>query len=233
MTTGTPESLTVNLRITIRMDKYTHPEPSRAVLLTIDTQNDFTLPGAPAEIPETAEAVPQIQRLVNAFRSEDSPIIHVVRLYREDGSNADLCRKRSIEEGEAVVQPGTQGAELVEDLKPTPEIRLDSARLLDDEFQRVGSREWIMYKPRWSAFYRTDLSDFLDKLSVDTVVVCGCNFPNCPRATVYDASERDYRVVFVADATSGTYERGIRELENIGVVVKNTDETVEWMSDAA
>jgi len=60
--------------------------------------------------------------------------------------------------------------------------------------------------------------------------VCGCNFPNCPRTTVYEASERDFRVVFVPDATSGVYERGVRELENIGVAVKETDEAVEWIT---
>ncbi|MDZ7687212.1 MAG: isochorismatase family cysteine hydrolase [Halobacteriales archaeon] len=213
------------------MDEYTRPDSSKAVLLTIDTQNDFTLPGAPAEIDGTAEVVPKIQRLVNTFRSEDSPIVHVVRLYRDDGSNADLCRRRSIKEGGAVVQPGTDGAEPVTELKPTTEVQLNSERLLDGELQKIGTKEWVMYKPRWSAFYGTDLSEFLDNLSVDTVVVCGCNFPNCPRATVYDASERDYSVVFVADATSGTYEKGMRELEKIGVAVKNTEETVEWMSE--
>lgn len=214
------------------MDEYTRPDSGKAVLLTIDTQNDFTLPGAPAEINGTYEVVSEIQRLVNAFRSEDSPIIHVVRLYRDDGSNADLCRKRSIEQGDAVVQPGTDGAEPVTELKPTTDVRLDSEKLLEGELQEIGSKEWVMYKPRWSAFYQTDLSEFLKRLSVDTVVVCGCNFPNCPRATVYDASERDYRVVFVADATSGTYGRGLRELETIGVSVKRTDETVEWMSES-
>lgn len=86
-----------------------------------------------------------------------------------------------------------------------------------------------MYKPRWSAFYRTGLKDFLTAQSVDTVVICGCNFPNCPRSTAYEASERDYRLVFVADATSGVYERGIEELENIGVAVQSTTDTIEWI----
>jgi nicotinamidase-related amidase len=89
-----------------------------------------------------------------------------------------------------------------------------------------------MYKPRWSAFYRTGLDDFLDARAVDTVVVCGCNFPNCPRATLYEASERDYRLVFVSDATSGVYERGLQELENIGVAVTETGETIDWMTGA-
>ncbi len=212
------------------MDEYTRPNQDSAVLLTIDTQNDFTLPGAPAEIDGTAEAVPRIQQLVETFRTEDSPIVHVVRLYKEDGSNVDRCRRADIEDGAMIVRPGTDGAELVKELRPSPDVRLDADRLLEAEFQAIGSNEYVMYKPRWSAFYRTDLEDFLETRGVDTVVVCGCNFPNCPRTTVYEASERDYRSVFVPDATSGIYERGIRELENIGVSIKQTAETIDWMT---
>ena len=212
------------------MDEYTRPNRDRAVLLTIDTQNDFTLPGAPAEIDGTAEAVPRIQRLVEVFRTEELPIIHVVRLYREDGSNVDHCRRADVEDGAMIVRPGTDGAELVEELRPSPAVRLDADGLLAAEFQEIGPEEYVMYKPRWSAFYRTDLEDFLETRGVDTLVVCGCNFPNCPRTTIYEASERDYRVVFVPDATSGVYERGIRELENIGICIKQTAETVDWMT---
>jgi nicotinamidase-related amidase len=214
------------------MDEYIEPHPDRVVLLTIDTQNDFTLPGAPAEIDGTAEAVPQMARLVKAFRSENEPIIHVVRLYKGDGSNVDQCRRQAIEEGKKIVRPETPGAELVDELKPTGNIQLDSNRLLNGEFQELRSQEWVMYKPRWSAFYRTELTSFLDSRDVDTIVVCGCNFPNCPRTTIYEASERDYRIVCVSDAISGTYERGLEELEGIGVSVKRTRETIEWLTSS-
>jgi nicotinamidase-related amidase len=213
------------------MDEYINPRPESSVLLTIDTQNDFTLPGAPAEIEGTAQAVPQMQRLAEAFRSTDAPIVHVVRLYKEDGSNVDLCRRATIKSGAEIVQPGTDGAELVEELKPSADVRVDAETLLRGDFQQIGPDEWIMYKPRWSAFYRTPLEDFLAARSVDTIVLCGCNFPNCPRTTVYEASERDYRLVFVPDATSGMYERGIEELENIGVAVQDTADTIEWISE--
>lgn len=212
------------------MNEYTRPRPDSAALLTIDVQNDFSVPGSPAEIEGTAEAVGRMARLVEAFRSADRPIVHVIRLYKPDGSNVDLCRRERIESGGDLVRPGTDGAELVEDLKPSPEVRLDADRLLGGEFQEIGSLEWVAYKPRWGGFYRTNLDDFLRARSVDTVVVCGCNFPNCPRTTIYEGSERDYRLVFVSDATSGVYERGIEELENIGVTVRDTPETVEWIS---
>ena len=212
------------------MNENVRPRRDSAVLLTIDTQEDFTVPGAPAEIDGTAEAVPRMKRLVEAFRAEDAPIVHVVRLYKQDGSNVDQCRRADIEAGAEIVRPGTEGAELVEALKPSGDVRLDSERLLAGEFQAIGPSEWVLYKPRWGAFYRTDLQDFLEDRSIDTIVTCGCNFPNCPRTTIYEASERDHRLILVPDATSGVYERGLEELENIGVAVNDTDGTIEWLA---
>ena len=52
----------------------------------------------------------------------------------------------------------------------------------------------------------------------------GCNFPNCPRTSIYEASERDFRVLLVEDAVSGLYERGKEELRNIGVSMARADE---------
>lgn len=213
------------------MDEYIKPRPENSVLLTIDTQNDFTLPDAPAEIEGTAQAVPQMERLTEAFRLAAAPVVHVIRLYKQDGSNVDQCRKATIESGAEIVRPETDGAELVAELKPSADVRIDAETLLRGDFQEIGPQEWIMYKPRWSAFYRTGLEDFLAARSVDTIVLCGCNFPNCPRTTVYEASERDYRLVFVPDATSGVYERGIEELENIGVKVQDTADTIAWISE--
>jgi len=209
------------------MSEYVEPHWDRAALLTIDVQNDFTRPGAPAEIEGTADAVPEMRRLAEAFRSAGAPIVHVVRLYRADGSNVDRCRRASVESGAAIVRPGSDGAELVAALKPSSDVRLDPATLLEGGFQAVGRREWVAYKPRWSAFFRTGLEAFLDARSVDTVVVCGCNFPNCPRTTLYGASQRDFRLVFVPDATSGTDDRGIAELEGIGATVLEAAEAVE------
>lgn len=56
---------------------------------------------------------------------------------------------------------------------------------------------------------------------------CGCNFPNCPRTSIYQASERDFRIVLAKDAISGLYERGCGELENIGVRVLSAAEVIE------
>lgn len=211
----------------IKEDGYTAPDWSNAALITVDVQRDFSLPGAPAQIAGTAEAAPRMETVVRAFRRAGRPIVHVVRLYLPDGSNADLCRREALRQGARIGLPGSEGAELVDELKPSSAARLDAARLLAGELQEVGEREWVMYKPRWSAFYRTPLEEHLRSLGANTVVVCGCNFPNCPRATVYDASERDLRVVLVSDATSGLYERGARELATIGVKLLDSGECAD------
>jgi nicotinamidase-related amidase len=59
--------------------EYVEPDPDGAVLLTIDTQNEFKPPDCPAEVEGTAEAVPQIQRLVEGSRAADAPIDDHVR----------------------------------------------------------------------------------------------------------------------------------------------------------
>lgn len=210
------------------MADYTTPESSDAALLTIDVQNDFTLPDAPATIPGTMEAIPKMQRVVEAFRNEHMPIVHVVRLYKEDGSNVDLCRREDVERGLRIAVPGSSGAGVVEELTP-PATELDAELLLDGRMQELGVSEWVMYKPRWSAFYNTPLDEHLQNLGVNTVVICGCNYPNCPRTTVYDATQRDYRTVFVTDATSRTYDRGLEELSGISVELMTADETVDWI----
>src|SRR6266498_1913478 len=93
-------------------------ESGRSALLTIDMQRDFALSSSPAYIPGTLEVAGRIGTLVQAFRSANQPIVHMVRLYLPDGSNADLPRRSYLEAGNQLVCPGTSGAELLDELKP-------------------------------------------------------------------------------------------------------------------
>jgi nicotinamidase-related amidase len=209
--------------------KYTAPHPESSVLLTIDMQRDFTIAGATFQIPGTAECVGQISSLLSVFRKMQRPIVHVVRLYLPDGGNVDACRREAVEQGTAIVLPGTPGAELVDELKPDHNIAVDADLLLHGRFQQLAPTEWVMYKPRWDAFYATGLEAHLREHGVDTVVFCGCNFPNCPRSSIYGASMRDFRIVMVTDAVSGVYEKGLEELGKIQVALMDTTECVDWI----
>jgi nicotinamidase-related amidase len=206
--------------------KYIEPRLSNSALLTIDTQRDFVLPGAPARIPGTVEIIPNMKSLLTSYRQRSLPIIHIIRLYLPDGSNVDLCRREIVENGMALVAPHTAGAELVPDLKPNPDSALDADHLMRGGIQSWGEMEFVIYKPRWGAFYQTPLHSHLSALGIDTLVFCGCNFPNCPRTTIYEASERDYKIVLVEDAISGIYEEGKDELRRIGVRIWTTDKII-------
>jgi len=202
-------------------DHYTRPDRKHSALIIIDVQRDFTLKDSAAEIPGTFQATQYIKPLVQVYRKLRQPVIHVVRLYCADGSNVDLCRKKDIENGKQIVMPGNDGAELMDELKPSSSIRLKSDLLLSGSLQQIG--------PMWGAFYNTLLEKHLRDLGVNTVVVCGCNFPNCPRTTIYEASERDFRAVLVKDSTSAHYDTGLHELKSIGVSLMSTDECMTWL----
>ena len=213
-------------------DAYLAPDLTRVALVTIDTQRD-TLDGQPFEIPGTAAALPEMRRLAEAFRATGRPIVHVVRLYQPDGSNVDLCRRRTVAEGARLVLAGSPGAELAPGLVPPNAPGLDAQLLLAGGIQHAGPGEVVIYKPRWGAFFQTPLEAHLRALGVSTLVFAGCNFPNCPRTSIYEASERDFRLVLVEDAISGLYERGKDELRTIGVVLMRTAELVTALGAAA
>lgn len=207
-------------------DPYTSPDFSSAALITIDTQRDV-LDGAPLEIAGTSAALDPMRTLVEAFRTAGRPVVHIARLYRSDGANVDLCRRRGVEKGARILAPGTQGSQLAPPLLPAPDLSLDDELLLDGGVQALGPGESVIYKPRWGAFYETPLEEHLREQDVTTLVFCGCNFPNCPRTSIYEASERDFRVVLARDAISGLYERGEEELAGIGVHLANAAELAE------
>lgn len=197
-------------------DPYTDPDFATAPLVTIDTQRDV-LDGGPLEIQGTSGALQAMRLLAQAFRAAGRPIVHIVRLYEPDGSNVDPCRRHAVQSGMRVLTPGTPGSQLAAELLPEPGLALDRELLLAGGARRLAPREVAIYKPRWGAFYSTPLEDHLREKHVTTLVFCGCNFPNCPRTSIYEASERDFRVVLARDAISGLYELAEHELANIGV----------------
>jgi nicotinamidase-related amidase len=160
-------------------DHYTAPEWGTAALITIDTQRDVLDDGV-CPIPGTSAVLPAMRRVIETFRVAGRPVVHIVRLYERDVSNADPCRRALLAGGAPVLVRDTVGCEL-------------ATELLRDR-------------------------------GISTLVFMGCNFPNCPRASIYEASERDFRLVVVRDAISGLYERGQRELIGIGVRLMTADE---------
>ena len=205
------------------IDEFIEPDFTSAALVTIDTQKDF-LDGQPFEIPGTTAVLPKMKKLLEGFRKHGKPIVHIVRIYKADGSNVDLCRRRAVIKGLQVVIENTPGCELAEELFPDRPVPLDSQRLFSGSPQKISPTEVVIYKPRLGAFYQTPLDAHLKHLKVSTLIFMGCNYPNCPRTSIYQASERDYKIVLVEDAVSGLYPVGRAEMKNIGVFLMKSSE---------
>ena len=193
------------------------PSWNGIALLTIDFQNDFVEPEGSAYVDGTDRIVPTVQRLVQCFRSRQLPIFHAIRLYLEDGSNAEHCR-RTLVETKSVVRPGTHGSKLIGELGQAAQS-ISTDILLAGEQVQVGSLEWVFYKPRWSAFYKTGFEQWLTSLNASTLVVAGCNFPNCPTATLFDASARDFHTILANDAVSNLSQEGKRWCQGVGTAL--------------
>ncbi|GIH06962.1 hypothetical isochorismatase hydrolase [Rhizocola hellebori] len=206
-------------------DPHLAPHWGSAALITIDMQRDF-LSESPYGLAGTTEVIPALAKLATAFRAAGRPIVHIVRLYQPDGSNADLLRRTLLSGGASIVRPGTPGRLLAPGLLPKGDLDLDDEALLAGKEQELAPGEYAIYKPRWGAFYRTALESLLTAQGVDTLVFAGCNMPNCPRASIIEASERDYRVVLATDAVSQSSEQGLREIAGIGAILMSTDDIV-------
>ncbi len=207
----------------IEDDPHTTPELDRSALVVIDTQVDFCDRGA-SPVAGTTDVLPAIGELLAAYRRAGRPVVHVVRLY--DGDDVDLPRRSAIAAGAPIVVPGSPGSQIVPELLPDPLAQLDSAALLAGNLQNLAPGEWAMWKPRWNAFHRTPLDRLLQELDVTTVVLAGCNYPNCPRAAVYGASERDYRVLLVNDAISGVRPHDLADAALLGALHSSALDTV-------
>ncbi|PWJ54935.1 Nicotinamidase-related amidase [Quadrisphaera granulorum] len=210
------------------MTDYTSLNLARCALVVIDVQADFVDGAMP--VPGTAELLPVFERLVQAFRAAERPIAHVIRFYEPGGSDVDTVRRASIEAGAVVAAPGTAGSRIPARLTDGHDVELDHRTLVAGGLQHLGPQEVVMFKPRWSAFHRTALQTWLEQHAVDSVVVAGCNLPNCPRATLFDAAARDYRTAVVTDAVSQVTEERLADLRLIGVNLVTTSELEELLS---
>ena len=161
-----------------------HIDPKRTVLIVVDMENDFVAPGAPMETPAGRTMLPTLKRALAFCRERGIHVIYTTHAHRRDGCDmgrfADLWPPVASRTG---LVDGEPGIEIYPEIAP----RAD---------------EIVIKKHRYSAFYGTDLEIILRGLGVDTVVITGVTTENCCHATARDALFRDYKVVFLSDATA-------------------------------
>lgn len=172
-----------------------------SALVIIDMENGFVDPESPFCIKGAAAAVPHIAGAAAAARKAGLPVFFVRRVYREDGSDVEKTRLKKWKEAGRPMTASSTGAlsaEFVDGLRPEP-------------------GDYIINKPRWSAFFGTELDVVLRRLGAGRVVLAGTTTPNCVRSSCYDANSLDYDVTVLSDGTSSNTEEIQRvNLEDMG-----------------
>jgi ureidoacrylate peracid hydrolase len=153
-------------------------------------QNDFLQ--IPSLVTRAAQVIlPNLKRAITFCRQSDIRVVYTKHVHRHDRSDLGLfaISAPNVASG-AILAEGSPGAEIHPAIAPLPS-------------------EAVIKKHRYSAFYGTDLEIVLRGLGVDTVVIAGVTTENCCHATARDAFFRDYRVVFLSDATGAPDYRDV------------------------
>jgi len=173
-------------------------DPAKTAMIVVDMQNDFVAAGAPMETPAARAMVPRLAEALRLCRDAGVRVIYTAHVHRRDGCDMGLFDDLHPPiAARASLVDGTPGVEIYPDLTPA-----------------LG--EHVIKKHRYSGFFGTDLDIILREWGVDTVIVSGTTTENCCQATARDAMFRNYRVLFLSDATA-TYDypdRGFGPMPN-------------------
>ncbi|MDI9610136.1 MAG: isochorismatase family cysteine hydrolase [Archaeoglobaceae archaeon] len=142
-------------------------------LIVVDMQKDFCYRNGALYIKEAEKIFDSTRKVVEMARRE-MPVVFTQDWHREDDREFKIWPKHCIME--------TEGAEIIEELKPT-------------------KKDYFIKKRRYSAFFGTDLDLLLRELEVEEIFVCGVATNICVLHTAGDASIRGYKVYVIRDCT--------------------------------
>ena len=176
-------------------------------LVVIDMQRGFLDPSSPLYIAGAAATVPACTRAIDCCHRAGVPVVFAVRHYRADGSDVERARYDVWAKGG----------------KPLSEMRPDSmSDAWPEEFRRAPA-DYVIVKPRFSAFFHTELDLILRRLGVRTLYLTGTTTPNCIRTTCYDGLSLDYNVGILTDCCSSNSEEiqqaNMVDMANIGATL--------------
>lgn len=193
----------------------------RTALLVIDMQNGFISECSPLYIEGAKETIPACAEMIGFCRSHDIPVFFVTRIYYADGSNVEHTRYAAWLHG---------GKPL------SPECAKEISAEMPAAFGGAGN-DYHIVKPRYSAFFATELDLILRRLGIRDLILAGTTTPNCIRTTCYDAISLDYGVTVLSDCTSSRtpeiQRNNLQDMANIGARIADSKAVMEMISETA
>ena len=206
-------------------------DPVRSAVIVVDMENDFAAKGgmfdrAGIDISGAQKAIAPITKVLAAARQAGLKIIYLKMGYRPDlsdlGASDSVNRIRHLKfgVGQKIQAPDgresrllirdTWDTDIVAELKPQP-------------------NDIVIYKTRFSGFYRTDLDAKLKKFGIKHLIVTGVTTSICVESTVRDAMFRDYLCVLLQDCMSEPIGHDLART-NHDASLLNTEVLFGWVS---
>jgi len=147
----------------------------KKALLIIDMLNDFIRENGKLYIGDSGgKIISPIQRELEKFRKKN-PVFFICDCHRPDDKEFNLFPPHCLS--------GTEGADIIEELKP-----------LKDDF--------IIHKRRYSGFFQTDLDITLREEGISELELVGVCTNICVLYTAASARMLNYKVIVIKDAVA-------------------------------
>ena len=151
------------------------PDECRVALLIVDVINDLEFPDNEYLIGRSEALAEHILRLKRRCRAAGIPVV-----YANDNKGRWRSDVRYVLE--ACGRDGAAGRAMVRKLAPEAE-------------------DFVVLKPKHSAFYATPLEVLLEHIGVEAIIVTGVTTDSCVLQTVSDANVRELKI-YVHEACS-------------------------------
>jgi ureidoacrylate peracid hydrolase len=215
---------------------------SNTAVIVVDMENAFGAKGgmfdrAGINISMIQKVISPTAKVLAAARQAGIKIIYLKMAYRDDlsdlGSEESPNRMRHLHimhVGDTIKAPdgstsrilirGSWSTDIVTELKPEAE-------------------DIIMYKTRFSGFYKTELDSTLKKLGKKNLIFVGCTTSVCVESTIRDAFFRDYSAVLLEDCTAepigyeftrSNHEASLLTIQRLFGWVSSSDEFIKAMN---
>ena len=199
-------------------------DPHSTVLLIIDMQRDFVMPGGFGEalgndVTPLQATIAPTRRVLETARKLGMRVIHTREGHRPDLND---CPPTKLVRGRGktrIGDPGPMGRILV---------RGEAGHDIVPELYPIEG-ETVIDKPGKGAFYATDLELILRNHAIKTLIVCGVTTEVCVNTTVREANDRGFECVVLSDCV-GSY---FPEFQKAALaMVKAQGGIFGWVSDS-
>lgn len=167
------------------------PETCPVALLIVDVINDMEFEGGEALFEQALPMADRLAAFASRAREAGVPVVYV---------NDNFGRWRSDFRAllDHCITGGTRGAPIAERLTP-------------------GKSDYVVLKPKHSAFFSTTLDTLLEYLHARTLIITGLTTDLCVLFTASDAHMRDFHLVVPEDCcaaqTAGNHRTAMELLE--------------------